>query len=130
MAKSKKFRKVARIEDRTTGKVVERIAFPKPNGVIGAIELPPSVIHDRRSFERHLRDVGAKLPRDRKVLSALLEQLANEKPEAFQVYAPRCGWTTDDRAYVQLQSVIGSPLEKIVGIKPVDSCKRRKRPAL
>jgi Domain of unknown function (DUF927) len=125
----KKLRKVAHIEDRATGKVVERIRYPKPNFRRGYVELPPSVVRDPRALERQLVDVGAVLPRDREILTRLLNHLADQEPESFHVYADRCGWTEDHRAYVLPRRVIGSPVEPIVGINPTafasDSSGRR-----
>ena len=118
MAEINTLRKVARIEDQATGKVVERIRFRKLGGGKGFLELPPSIVNDRRAFERQLRDVGAALPHDRKATANLLEKLASAEPKASYVYAARCGWTNGRRAYVLPQQVIGSPAEPIVGINP------------
>ena len=95
----KAFTKIARIEDLATNRVIERIKFPKANG-IGQIELAPSLVHDPRNFERQLRDAGAILPRDKKAKRALLERLANERPAKSFTYAARCGWTEGTRSYV------------------------------
>jgi putative DNA primase/helicase len=127
--KIQRLRKIAHIEDRATGKVVERIRYRKSNFRQGHIELPPSVVRDPRALEKQLVDVGAVLPRDRKIIKHLLDQVADQKPETFQVYADRCGWTEDRQAYILPRTVIGSPVERIVGINPLgfanDSSGRR-----
>lgn len=121
MAKSKRhFRKVAKIEDQATGKVIERIAFRKSNGN-GEIELAPSIIHDRRNFERHLRDAGATLPRDKKETTELLDRAANEQATESLVYAVRCGWTDGQRTFVLPSDAIGGSSDKVIGINPLIS---------
>jgi hypothetical protein len=113
-------RKVAKIEDQATDKVVERIAFRKSKGV-GEIELAPSITHDRRNFERHLRDAGAILPRDKKATADLLDRVANdEAPKSF-LYAARCGWSEGLRTFILPEDAIGASADGVIGINPVIS---------
>ena len=125
----RRFSKISRIEDEATGKVLERIRFPKLGSKIGEIDLLPSTIYDRRNFERALRDVGARLPTARAKIRLLLDQLANEKAAVAYIYAARCGWAGDQRTFVLPDCSIGRLRKTVIGVNPallrLDKCGTR-----
>jgi len=109
-------RKIARIEDRATGKYFEVIEFPISDSKTGRLELVPSVINDLDAFGKRLRDAGAVLPKDDSKLRSLLTVVAKSDAPEDWIYEAHTGWVERRRAFVTRSGVIGQPSGKIVGI--------------
>jgi hypothetical protein len=112
-----RLRKTARIHDQSKGNYLERIQFNASSGETVSIELLPSIVNDRRTFAKHLRDAGAILPKDKIELKTLLEEVANTKCDAEIVYADRAGWTKHGKAFIRPDRTIGESSKRIVGFK-------------
>jgi hypothetical protein len=113
-----KIKKARRLRDKATNTYVEEIKFRRSDGKVGILQLPPSNVHDRHSFERALRDAGAVLPNHTDELKTLLTGVAaSNAPE--HVYEAQVGWVEGGKAYVTTDGVIGESSEKVIGVKPL-----------
>ncbi len=116
-----KLKKIARIQDKATGKYLEIIEFPITKTKTSRIELSPSVINDRVNFERKLRDAGALLPKENDELKELLLGVAKSDAPEDWIYEARTGWTKNNSAFVLRDRLIGKSARKIIGVNQRNS---------
>jgi uncharacterized protein (DUF927 family) len=109
-------RKVARIQDKATGKYLEVIEFPVSDLETRKRQILPSVVNDPKAFANELRDAGAKLPKDKGDLKQLLEAVAQSDPPEEWVYEAQTGWIEDGKAFVSVNGLIGEVTTKIIGV--------------
>ena len=107
-------KKLGRIHDKSKDTYLEIIEFPINDTERRQDELPPSVVSDPRSFEKHLRDKGAKLPKD-DVKGFLQAVAAKDCPKEF-IYEARTGWSDDCSIFVLTNGAIGPNTGNILGI--------------
>lgn len=117
MALTSKIQKTARIQNLATKTYLERIEFRTSDSQTVAIELAPSVINDPRVFSKHLRDAGAILPANKRVLRSLLENIAASTAKRELQYASQPGWTEDRRTFVRTSGAIGRDKKRILGFR-------------
>ena len=118
-------RKIARIQDKATGKYLEVIEFPVSDWNNSRLELPPSVVNDAKAFAKELRDAGAILPKDKGGLAQLLEAVAQSDPPEEWIYEDQTGWIEDGKAFVSTKGVIGDVTTKIIGVNQSKDIKDR-----
>jgi putative DNA primase/helicase len=119
MTKGKTLRihKVARIHDKASETYFEVIEFPTSESERRRLELPPSIVaNDPSGFENKLRDAGAILPKEKTEVKRILQLVADSRPREEWDYEKRSGWTPDKNAFVLLDSVIGTPDKKVIGV--------------
>jgi Domain of unknown function (DUF927) len=109
-------RKVARINDKSNNTYLDVIEFPISSSQTASLELLPSVVSDRAAFAKRLRDAGAVLPKNKHVLSDVLEAVANSDAPEEWLYEAQTGWLPGRKAFVQVCGVIGEQDAKIIGI--------------
>jgi Domain of unknown function (DUF927) len=114
-------RKVARIEDKATGKYLEVIEFPISDLQSRRLELLPSTVNDPKAMERELLDAGAVLEPDRNRRKQTLEAVAKTKPFEEWIYEDHTGWIENGTAFVTTNGVIGDVPTKIVGANSANS---------
>ena len=101
-------------EDPNTGIHTARIRFPNGSGKKVFIELPPSLLAQKRLLLARLQDADAALPKGQHERDALLKALAAAEPEKRQRYAKSSGWSDDGSYFVIFQDVIGDgPVEQL-----------------
>ena len=127
MTKNKKrnIKKIARIRDKATEKYVEVIQFPTSKSDVNRLELSPSVVWGQGTFENHLRDAGAILPKGDQDLKDLLSAVAKSDAPEEWIYEARTGWTEDGKAFVLADRVIGDAATKIIGVNQANAVNDR-----
>src|SRR5580704_7879516 len=118
-------RKIARIQDKATGKYLEVIEFPVSDWNNSRLELSPSVVNEAKAFAKDLRDAGAILPKDKGSLTQLLDAVAQSDPSEEWIYENQTGWIEDGKAFVSTQGVIGDIATKIIGVNQSKDIKDR-----
>jgi hypothetical protein len=109
------------IRDKANEKYLEVIEFPISESDVNRLELPPSVVSELGTFENHLRDAGAILPKGDQDLQDLLSTVAKSDAPEEWVYEARTGWTQDGKAFVLVHGLIGDATTKIIGINRANS---------
>jgi hypothetical protein len=122
-------RKIARIEDKATGKFVEEIEFSDSPTGVRRRQLLPSIVSDPGKFESHLLDFGAILPDDSEARKALLADVAKSKAPNHYVYEAQGGWLEPGKVFVLPDGAISAETTNVIGVSPSyatsDPCGRR-----
>ena len=111
-----RIRKIARIHDKANDTYLDVIKFPISETETSKLELLPSVVNERRIFERRLRDAGAVLPKDKIALQQALESVASSDAPEEWIYERQTGWLKNRKAFVRVRGVIGDAGAKIIGV--------------
>ncbi len=118
-------RKIARIQDKATGKYYEVIEFPVSDLQTSRLEILPSDVNEPKSFTKHLRNAGAQLPKDKVALHQVLDSVAKADPPEEWIYEDHTGWIEDGKAFVTTTDVIGDVDTKIIGVNQSQDVKDR-----
>ena len=108
--------KVERIRDKASEKYFEVITFPTSKSTRGRLQLLPSVINDRKAFEKTLRDAGAILPKVDADLVRILTTVAKSDAPKDSVYEAKTGWMKNFKAFVTTDRLIGKASTNIIGV--------------
>ncbi len=78
--------------------------------------LAPSVVNSLGIFENALRDAGAILPKDKNDIKRRLMEVAKSDAPEDWVYEAHVGWTSNGRAFVTADGLIGDAPQTIIGV--------------
>lgn len=107
-------KKIADIEDRSTGEHQEIYEYLKSNGTKKTVEIRPSEARTVKAFRDELLNKGAVLPSNPQ---SLLKAVVDMAPENRAVWEKQAGWLEDRSGFVLPDGFVGLNPENILGVK-------------